>query len=291
MHGGFVFVRTGDGRIVRSTARGRLKHRSLDLLVGDRVRIAFSPAGAAVVEEVLARRTQLLRPPMANADLAVLVQAVCEPAPSLVFLDRLLIQAQAAGLSVVIVWNKADLDPGRAAGLAAIYRAAGFDTWTASAVTGEGIAELVRVMTGRLSVFAGPSGVGKTSLLNAVIEGAELTTQAVSARNRRGRHTTRLTQLLPLKGGGLVADTPGFTSLRLPSMKTEELRNYYPEFVPLAGLCCFRGCRHDREPSCAVKEAVAAGRIDPGRYERYRQFLAELDQVKEPRKSGADKDE
>jgi len=256
------------------------------------VTLTLLPAGGAVVESVCPRRTELVRPPVANAELAVLVQAVRDPPPAPAFLDRLLIQAQAAGLAVVIVWNKADLDPGRAAELEALYRSAGFDTWPASTVTGEGVPGLARAMAGRISVFAGPSGTGKTSLLNAVTEGLTLATRAVSARSRRGRHTTRLTQLLPLPGGGLVADTPGFTSLRLPPLKTGELRDYYPEFAPFAPFCYFRGCRHDREPSCAVKEALASGRIDPGRYERYRLFLAELDQVKEPRlKPGSGKDE
>ncbi|HUW64905.1 MAG TPA: ribosome small subunit-dependent GTPase A [Spirochaetia bacterium] len=276
MHGGFVFVRVDD-RTVRCSARGRLKHRREGLLVGDRVVITPLTPATAVVESIGPRCSELLRPPVANADLAVLVQAAGEPAPSPALLDRMLIQAQVAGLAVLILWNKADLDRDLALELSHCYRSAGFTTWLTSTVTGEGVADLKHALAGRVSVIAGPSGAGKTSLLNAVTGGLTLKTQAVSARSQRGRHTTRLTELLPLEGGGMVADTPGFTSLQLPSLKKTGLREFYPEYGPLEPGCFFRGCLHDQEPVCAVKKALDEGKLDRGRYERYRMFLAELE--------------
>ncbi len=274
MHGGFVFVLAG-GRTMRCTARGRLRHRREGLLAGDRVVVGVS--GSAVVESVLPRKTELTRPPVANAELAVLVQAAAEPPPSPALLDRMLIQARAAGLAVLILWNKADLAREAARELCHSYRSAGFTGWLTSTVTGEGVPELKEALSGRISVLAGPSGAGKSSLLNAVTGAPALKTQPVSAHSGRGRHTTRLTELLPLAGGGLVADTPGFTSLQLPALKKAELRRFYPEFQPWQPECFFRGCLHDQEPVCAVKAALNAGKLDPGRYDRYRMFLAELE--------------
>lgn len=276
MHGGFVFVLLS-GRTVRCTVRGRLKHLRESLLVGDRVVVAHSPQGSTVVEGIAPRSTELARPPVANADLAVLVQAVGEPAPAPALLDRMLIQAQAAGLAVIILWNKVDLDRNLARELAQVYQLAGFTTWLTSTVTGEGVSELRDALAGRVSVIAGPSGAGKTSLLNAVTAAWSLKTQSVSIRSQRGRHTTRLTELLPLEGSGFVADTPGFTSLRLPSLQKARLRHFYPEFGPFEQGCFFRGCLHDQEPGCSVKKALDEGKVDPGRYQRYRIFLAELD--------------
>jgi len=273
--GGFYYVRS-EAAVYACVLRGRLRRQGQQVLVGDEVEYTTTGAQSGVIENVLPRRSRLIRPPVANVDRAILVFAVRDPHPNPLLIDRLLIQAGAAGVIPVLCINKADLGAEKAAGLTSIYRPVGYAVLVTSAKTGAGLDALREVLRTGVSVFAGPSGAGKSSLLNALEPGLGLKTQAVSAKIGRGRHTTRHVELLPLTGGGLVVDTPGFSSLALPPLERTELARFFPEFQAYLPDCRFTGCLHDQEPGCAVKEAVAAGKISRLRYENYLKLLHEV---------------
>ncbi len=275
--GGFYDVALPSGELVRCRARGRLKQLG-GLLVGDMVRV---DRGAAVIEERLPRRTELLRPAIANVDLCLAVQALEEPPPLLELLDRILVLAKRAGLEPAVVFTKLDLvAPQQAEELASEYRHAGYPVFLVSARTGLGVSELVAFLQGRICTLAGPSGAGKSTLLNALNPAWQLATGEVSRKLGRGRHTTREVSLLALPQGGWVADTPGFSQLSLDPLEPEELPRYYPEMLRLSSACRFPGCLHRREPDCAVRAAVGApDGISPGRYGRYLLLLAEVEEA------------
>lgn len=257
--------------------RGRLKQEGRRILTGDRVIVRTLRDGTGVVEAVQPRRSELVRPPVANVDQAVIVFSLEEPVVDPATVERLAILAQAEGLEVVFCCNKADrVGEERARQAVALYANLGYGALVTSARTGLGVDALRRAIARRVSVLAGPSGVGKSSLLNAMLPGLRLATAEVSARGRRGRHTTRGVQLLRV-AGGWVADSPGFTALCLGGLDPDALPRYFPEMAASAGDCRFRGCRHRAEPGCAVKAAVAEGRIDAGRYARYLTFLDEAE--------------
>lgn len=277
-YGGFYFV-WAKGRVIQCSIRGKIRRLSGQVLVGDRVQVKPVNDTEGVVEAILPRSTELLRPPVANVEQAVIVFAICNPEPSPVLLDRFLVQAQAAGISPVICFNKHDLS-GLAANdqlnLIKEYRKTGHPVFGVSAKTGAHMDDLREVLKERITVFAGPSGVGKSSLLNALQPGLALKTGDLSIKSKRGKHTTRYVELLPLAGGGLVADTPGFSSIRLPAMRREDLAGYFNEFAQFEGGCKFTGCLHNREPGCAVKVAVERGEISALRHRHYLDFLAEV---------------
>lgn len=273
--GGYFDVHAG-GETRSCVVRGRIRARER-LLVGDRVRIRVLPDGKGVIEGVLPRKNRLLRPPVANVEQAVLVFALRDPLPDLKLLDRLLVLTESAGVSPLICANKADLVPAiEEHTWPFVYRRAGYPVVVTSAVTGLGIEDLAAALADRISVMAGPSGGGKSSLLNALEPGLRLKTGDISRRLGRGRHTTREVTLLRLPRGGWVADTPGFSALDLPAIGAGELAAYFPEIHALAGECRFTGCLHYQEPRCAVKDAVATGSIPSFRYEHYLSFLREL---------------
>lgn len=262
--------------------RGRLKLEERRILTGDRVRVRPLGDGTGMVEAVEPRRTELVRPPVANVDQAVVVFSLERPPVDRATVERLAILAQAEGLEVVFCCNKADLAGAeRARETVALYAGLGYRTCVTSAPDKLGLEDLRQAVSGRVSVLAGPSGVGKSSLLNALEPGLRLATADVSARGGRGRHTTRGVQLLRVAGGWL-ADSPGFTALSLAGIGPQALPQYFPEIAELAGGCRFRGCRHRAEPGCAVKAAVAEGRVDAGRYARYLEFLAEAEAAARP---------
>lgn len=274
-YGGFFYVRE-NGQLRECVMRGRLRREKQPVLVGDRVSFVMRPENAGVIEQVLPRRTALVRPPVANVECALIVGAGRDPAPNALLFDRFLIQVASARVKPLLCFNKVDLGPGEAAELISGYRLAGYTVLCTSAVTGAGIQELQEQLQTGISVLAGPSGVGKSSLLNALNPGWSLKTGAISRKLGRGRHTTRHVELLALPGGGLVADTPGFSSLYLPEMTREELAGFYPEIARRQTSCRFTGCLHVSEPGCAVKEAVAAGEIAPWRYDNYCSLLQEV---------------
>ncbi len=253
----------------------------LEPVAGDRVVCRLLRPGAGVIMEVLARRSLLERPPIANCDHVVVVMAWEQPPFSPVLVDRVILEAAAQGCSATLCLAKWDLlDPESQTHALAVlgpWRQAGVGVLVVSAVSGEGLDDLAGALAGRVSVLAGPSGAGKSRLLQALVPGREVRSGSLSRRSGRGRHTTRVVELLPLPAGGWVADTPGFSRLDLAGISAAELEGLYPDFGPWRAECRFRGCRHVSEPGCAVREASEAGRLDAGRYSRYLQLLAEIE--------------
>lgn len=283
VYGGFCFV-WFEGKAGKCTLRGKLRTKGR-VLAGDEVVFKELAGGRGVVEEVKPRRSELVRPPVANADQALVVTSFQDPSPVLNLLDRILLHCEAAGIRAVICVNKLDLavPTGRQADSGAegeawiqAYRDAGYSTLLTSTVTGEGILAVREVLAGRITVLAGPSGSGKSSLINAVQPGLNLSTGEISAKLQRGRHVTRHVELLVLDGGGWVADAPGFSVLRLEGIDRMELAGLFPEFAGYAGGCRFTDCIHYREPDCAVRRAVAEGSVARFRYAHYLGFLREI---------------
>ncbi len=275
-YSGFYYVQV-QAELWECSLRGRFRVNTQDFLPGDRVRISPLKGNKGVIEQVLTRKNFLTRPAVANVDQAIIVLAARSPEPDLNLLDRIIIQVESAKIYPLILFNKADLlPPGAEPELLGIYSKIGYRILAVSAKTGRGIDELKELLREKISVVAGPSGTGKSTLLNRVQSGLELKTGEVSQKLRRGRHTTRHVELLPLDCGGLVADAPGFSSLNLPQIKREQLAAYFPEIDELAHACRFSSCLHWQEPECAVKAGLQQGTISPKRYENYITFLAEV---------------
>jgi len=291
---GFFSVQTERGSVV-CQLRGRLKRprRQTDLAAaGDRVRVRLLEDGSGMIEaveprqRVLSRRAPTARGRVeqvivANPDQAVFVFSCADPPPNFRVLDRFLVVAEREEIPAVICANKLDLVEVRSAREAfAVYDKIGYPVLFTSAVTGKGVGGLRKALRGQISVLSGPSGAGKTSLLNAVQPGLGLRTRAVREKTRKGHHTTVVPELLPLEGGGYVADTPGLRSVGLWDIEPEELDAYFPEIRPLVRDCEFNDCTHLHEPGCAVIAAVEAGTIDPERYDSYcRMRITPGDQV------------
>ena len=271
----FFYVKTQEG-LIAAKLRGRLKKERIAVLPGDEVELALLADGTGVIERRGERRSLLRRPAVANVDQVVLVFAARDPAINPVLIDRFLVLAEWSQIErVVLCINKVDLlgkDRQEIPALAALYREIGYDVCLLSTLTGEGLAEIEGFLKGKTSVFAGSSGVGKSSLLNRIAPGFSLATGAVSEKIRRGRHTTRTAELLPFAGGFLV-DTPGFSATELTEIEPASLAAFFPEFRPHFDACRFRPCTHNHEPDCAVKEAVQAGKIKESRYASYLEML------------------
>lgn len=273
--GGLYTAQAEDGREYVLRAKGRFRREGLTPLVGDRILLLPGQGEEhGWIEQILPRSTQSLRPPVANLTLQILVVAP-EPAPDLLLLDRMLVHAGQSGFPAVVCANKCDLDTALAPRLSLAYAASGFEVFATSARTGSGLAALRERMTGETSCMAGQSAVGKSTLLNALM-GLRLKTGDLSWKIRRGKHTTRHAELLAANGL-TVLDTAGFSLLSLDSaMEPEQLQDWYPEYTDLSPDCRFQPCLHDTEPDCAVRAAVAGGRLDAERHERYRTLLAEV---------------
>ena len=274
---GFYYV--DDGQTVTACrGRGKLRHAKVTPLVGDRVEFTPLGDGQGALEAVLPRRNQFQRPAVANIDQLILIVSQAPPVTDPFLIDRVAAIAAGNGCESVICVNKCDLVPGGA--LAGIYRKAGFPTVQVSAETGEGLEELRALLAGKISAFTGNSGVGKSSLLNALEPGIALETGAVSEKLGRGRHTTRHVELFLLSGGALAADTPGFASFEPEEIcRKEELAGRFREFAPYLGKCRFLNCAHVKEKGCAVLEAVRAGEIAPSRHASYVRLYEEASQI------------
>lgn len=275
---GFYYVDIGKDQPVTCRGRGKIRHQKLTPLVGDRVEITVAPDGTGMVDEILPRKNQFSRPMVANIDQLVIIASGAIPITDPFLIDRMITICETKACRPIICFNKCDLV--RTDELVQTYLDAGFDALQVSAETGEGIETLGSMLSGKVSAFTGNSGVGKSSILNALEPGFSLQVGEVSEKLGRGRHTTRYVELLPLKGG-LVADTPGFSSFDVEQMEfisKDELDTAFREFAPYRDACRFIGCAHRKEKGCAVKEAVQAGKIAQSRYDSY---LRLYDQVSE----------
>jgi ribosome biogenesis GTPase len=274
---------------VRAILRGKNKRGSPRLVVGDRVQLEPEPTGELYGIASVEPRTTLLerrvpegrgsRPVAANIDEVLVVTSAADPAPIPQLIDRLLVVAEANSIPAAVVVNKVDLDPGLA--LIARCRASGYVVYPTSTRTGEGIDLFSAALAGRISVVTGPSGAGKSSLLNAVQPGLKLRIGEISAKVRRGKHTTVSAVMLPLDIGGFLVDTPGFSEVGLWGIVPRELASCFPEMRPLIGECRYADCRHMTEPGCRMQAAADAGEILPDRLESYRTLLGELDNAPE----------
>lgn len=273
---GFYYVKTDDG-LFECKARGKFKNQKLTPLVGDRVLILPENEEKGTIEEIEERKTELIRPAVANIDHSVIVFAVQNPDPNRILLDKMTVLSIAAGVIPIICFNKIDGDQkGLGKKLKGVYESAGFRVILTSWKTGEGIEELKEAIQDKVTVFAGPSGVGKSSLLNKLQKGLSLKTGDLSEKIKRGKHTTRHTELMPLDHGGWVVDTPGFTSLDLDFIELSALKDFFPEFETYEDDCRFDDCVHINEPGCGVIAAVDSFKISGQRYESYRYLYQEI---------------
>ena len=270
---GFYTVDTGTGA-VSCKAAGIFRRTGITPLVGDIVQVDILPDGSGVVKEILPRRNAFVRPMVANIDMMVMIASEVPPVTDPYLIDRASALAVHHGCDFLLCVNKTDLSEEDR--LYEIYRAAGIRVIRTSAPTGAGIDELAEALSGKVCAFAGNSGVGKTSLINALAPSLRLRTGEISEKLRRGKHTTRHVELFPIRNGSFLADTPGFGAFELDQAETiapEDLPGCFPEFSTYLGSCRFDDCRHDREPGCAVREAAEEGRIPSSRYASYLRLL------------------
>ncbi len=266
---GFYYVDDGQS-VTTCRARGKHRHAKITPLVGDRVRFTPLEDGSGALDEILPRKNEFYRPAVANIDLLVVVASQAAPVTDPFLIDRVAAIAAARGCETLVCVNKCDLEPGE--DLAGIYERAGFQTLRVSAQTGEGIEALRQAIAGKVCAFTGNSGVGKSSLLNALEADFDLATGEVSDKLGRGRHTTRHVELFRLSRGTLAADTPGFSSFdvdKLELARKEELQYAFREFAPYLGKCQFQDCAHVKEKGCAVLAAVRSGEIPATRHQSY----------------------
>ncbi|MDD2509734.1 MAG: ribosome small subunit-dependent GTPase A [Syntrophomonas sp.] len=274
-YSGFYYVQDEQYQIYECKLRGKIK---VAVLTGDRVGFTPLEAGKGILESILPRKNELYRPRIANVNLLLIIMACKQPAPSLILLDKLLLMASFYRLTPQILLNKSDLPPdSKSVFIEDYYPRICLPPIKTSAKEKTGIDLLRKVIEKKIAVFAGPSGAGKSSLLNTLIDGVSVKTQELSKKVARGKHTTRHVELYPLRSGGWIADTPGFSLIETPAaIKSSELSGHFSELGSVAGGCRFNDCLHRGEKHCAVKEAVNEGLIAPSRYKNYLYILEEI---------------
>lgn len=283
---GYYYVQPEDKAVkpIQCRARGVFKKRDISPLVGDHVVYETTENEEGWIQGVHPRHSELIRPPISNVDKAIIVFSAIEPELQLLQLDKFLVHAEQAGVQAEICITKIDLlQPVQFKQLEAdmeIYRRIGYPVLLTSTRQPYGIEALRSRLSGHISVFAGQSGVGKTSLLNALLPEMQLKTSEISRKLGRGKHTTRHVELLPFEKSGYVADTPGFSQLDFFNIEAVDLASYFKEFQHFSPRCKFRGCLHEKEPQCAVIDELSADNIAASRYQSYLQFLHEIQQKK-----------
>ena len=276
---GFYYVHVVESGIYECKAKGVFRLQQIKPLVGDHVEIAVisEEEKTGNIEKILQRKNELFRPAVANIDMALVVFAAASPEPNLNLLDRYLVYMQMQRIPVTVCFNKMELiGLAQRQELAGIYEKCGYPVRMVSVKEQTGIEGLRQALQGKTVAACGPSGVGKSSLINLLQPEALMETGEISRKIARGKQTTRHTQLIRIEGSTYIMDTPGFSSLFLPEMEKEQLQQYYPEFADCASKCRFQGCSHISEPDCKVRQALEEGSIHPVRYENYRQLYEEL---------------
>lgn len=281
---GFYYVDVVGSGIYECKAKGIFRKEKKKPLVGDNVEITVldEDAREGNLIQILPRKNELIRPAVANIDQALVIFAMEDPKPNYMLLDRFLVMMEMQNVPVTICMNKKDL--GTEADIRQFeeaYGGAGYEICCISAQKGDGLDEVRRILKGKTTAVAGPSGVGKSTITNHVQGSVSMETGEISKKLGRGKHTTRHSQLIPIDEDTYIMDTPGFSSLDVEMMEKEELKQYFPEFTPYEGECRFLGCTHTHEPGCAVKDALEDGRINRLRYNNY---LGLFDELKERNK-------
>lgn len=277
--GGFYYIHVEHQGIYECKAKGVFRNRKVKPLVGDNVEIDVisETDKKGNIRNILPRKNELIRPAVANIDQALVFFAAAQPEPNLGLLDRFLLQMEYKHIPTIISFNKCDLiDDSKAETLKNVYKACGYPVFFVSVSESENLDDLKALLVGKTTALAGPSGVGKSSLMNWLLPEAEMATGAVSEKIKRGRHTTRHSELFYLGEETYLFDTPGFSSLYLNDFSDETLKLYFPEFLPYEAECRFAGCNHLNEPDCGVKQALSEGKISRIRYDSYVQMYQEL---------------
>lgn len=276
---GFYYIHTPEMGVYECKAKGIFRNQNVKPLVGDNVEIDIIDETGKYgnIAGILKRKNQLIRPQVANVDQAFVIFAAAEPEPNLNLLDRFLIMMLKQNVDTVICFNKIDkVDEKEIKYLRDIYEGCGYKIIFVSAQDGNGMESIQKLLEKKTTVFAGPSGVGKSSIINYIKPEANMETGSISRKVKRGKHTTRHSELFSVYDDTYIMDTPGFSSLYIPDFQKEELKNYFTEFARFEESCRFQGCIHINEPDCGVKEALDKGCISKTRYENYKMLYNEL---------------
>ncbi len=276
---GFYYVHVPQKGIYECKAKGIFRKDNQKPLVGDDVEIQILNEAEKLgnIDRLLPRKSQIIRPAVANIDQALVIFSIVKPQPNFNLLDRFLIMMEQQHIPCIICFNKLDLDEEKAGmDYEQVYKNCGYETLCVSAKEGKGVDLLRKILSGKTTTVAGPSGVGKSSLINCLQSDVIMETGDISHKIERGKHTTRHSEIIPLTDNTYILDTPGFSSLGLFDMEKEDLAGFYPEFNRYEKYCRFGGCSHINEPICGVKEALAAGKISMVRYENYKLLYEEL---------------
>ncbi|WP_167956913.1 ribosome small subunit-dependent GTPase A [Anaerosporobacter faecicola] len=280
---GFYYIHVPKHGVYECKAKGIFRNQKIKPLVGDNVRIEELDKEKKLgnIVSILPRSNELIRPAVANVDQALVIFAAANPDPNLNLLDRFLIMMNKQNVETYVCFNKRDIvSQEEQRLLEETYRLGGYHVFFTSALQGEGLQPIRDILAGKTTVLAGPSGVGKSSMINNLIPSAQMEVGSISEKIKRGKHTTRHSELFAIDDDSFLFDTPGFSSLYIDQFEKEELRSFFPEFLPYEEYCRFQGCAHINEPQCGVKQALSEGKISKTRYENYLLLYNELKEKK-----------